>query len=72
MVRLIYGPTSRRPHQSTRKLYRPRDKKGDSAGSSSEKTTEDTGETDEECMFALDKWDAWFSDDSDDDISESD
>ena len=47
-------------------------KKGDSAGSSSEKTTEDTGETDEECMFALDKWDAWFSDDSDDDISESD
>ena len=44
----------------------------DHVSSSSEKTTEDTGETDEECMFALDKWDAWFSDDSDDDISESD
>ena len=66
-------PTSRRPHQSTRKLYRPREKKGDSAGSSSEKAAEDGDETDdEECKFALDKWDTWFSDDSDDDVSESD
>ena len=66
-------PTSRRPHQCTRKLYRPREKKGDSAGSSSEKAAEDGGETDdEECNFALDKWHTWFSDDSDDDVSESD
>ena len=44
-----------------------------SAGSSSEKAAEDGSETDdEECKFALDKWDTWFSDDSDDDVSESD
>ena len=56
-------PTNRRPHQSTRNPYRPRKKKGTD-------DNDDSG-TDELIEVDIDKWDAWFYEDSSDDVSDT-
>jgi len=55
-------PTSRKPHQSTRNSYR----------SCKKKSTSDESETEDNSIeLDIDKWDAWFCDDSSDDVSDT-
>jgi len=54
--------SSRRPHQSARKSYRPRKKSSAEASDQSE---------DEELQLDIDKWDAWFCEESSDEMSDT-
>lgn len=59
--------TTRRPHQTTRKAYRPREKTP-STSSESLEVDEDQGDSSEETELTLEKWDQWFMS-SDDEVS---
>ena len=62
--------TSRRPHQTIRNPYKPREKKG-GASSESLEDEEESGSSSEQTKLTLDRWDQWFmnSDDTDDSVS---
>ena len=63
--------TTRRPHQTTRRPYKPREKKVEGDCESLEV---DEAELSDENELTLDKWDQWFlsSDNSDDEVTSDD